>query len=94
MKRWPNESDTLLVVEVADFSLNRDLGEKALLYSRSGIADYWVVDVTNECVHVHRDPDTEKRHGYQSIKVFGKGESVSPLAFPEVSLKVEALFAE
>ena len=93
-QRWPNESEALLVVEVSDATLMHDLGEKALLYSRSGIADYWVVDVAKECVHVHRDPDTEKQGGYRSIRVFGKGESVSPLAFPEISLKVEALFAE
>ena len=93
-KKLPNESEALLVIEVADSSRHRDLGEKALLYSRSGIADYWVVDVAKECVHVHRDPDTEKQGGYRSIRVFGKGESVFPLAFLEVSLKVETLFPE
>ena len=93
LRRLPNESEAMLVAEVADSSRNRDLGEKALLYSRSGIADYWVVDVAGECIHVHRDPDTEKGSGYQSQRVFGKGESVSPLAFPEASLEVGALFA-
>ena len=91
-QRWPNESEALLVVEVSDSTLMHDLGEKALLYSRSGIADYWVVDVTNECIHVHRHPDAERQGGYRSIQVFGKGDSLSPLAFPEVSLKVETVF--
>ena len=94
LRRLPNELEAMLVAEVADSSRNRDLGEKALLYSRSGIADYWVVDVAKECIHVHRDPDAEKQGGYRSIRVFGKSDSVSPLAFPEVSLKVETVFQE
>ena len=93
-QRWPNESEALLVVEVSDSTRRHDLGEKALLYSRSGIADYWVVDVAKERIHVHRDPDTKKQGGYRSIRVFGKSDSVSPLAFPVISLEVEALFAE
>jgi len=93
-QRWPNESEALLVVEVSDSTLMHDLGEKASLYSRSGISDYWVVDVARECIHVHRDPNTEGQGGYRSIHVFKKAESVSPLAFPEISLQVKTLFAE
>lgn len=93
-KRWPNESEALLVVEVADSSLNRDLGDKATLYSRSGIADYWVVDVEHESIHVHRDPDTGSKGGYRSRRVSGKSESVSPLAFPDISLKVGTLLVK
>ena len=93
-RRWASESEAMLVAEVADSSRNRDLSEKASLYSRSGIADYWVVDVARECIHVHRNPNTEGQGGYESIRVFGKGDSVSPLAFPEVSLKVETVFSE
>jgi Uma2 family endonuclease len=94
LRRLPNELEAMLVAEVADSSRNRDLGEKASLYSRSGIADYWVVDVANECIHVHRDPDTEGQGGFRSIRVVGKGDSVSPLAFPDISLKVETVFQE
>jgi len=43
---------------------------------------------------VHRDPDTQGQGGYESIRVFRKGDSLSPLAFPEVSLKVETVFPE
>jgi Uma2 family endonuclease len=41
----PTAADTLLVVEVADASLAYDLDTKMRLYRRSGIANYWVVDV-------------------------------------------------
>ena len=35
----------LLLVEVADSTLKGDLGRKAGLYARTGIAEYWVADI-------------------------------------------------
>lgn len=46
----------LLVVEVSDSTLQYDLTTKAELYATAGIADYWVLDVTNRELHVFRDP--------------------------------------
>jgi len=37
-------SKQLLVVEVAESSLNRDRTFKARLYARAGVADYWIVN--------------------------------------------------
>jgi Uma2 family endonuclease len=36
-----------LVIEIADSSLNDDLGKKRLLYEDLGVSEYWVVDVEN-----------------------------------------------
>lgn len=41
----PSESDTLLVIEVADSSLPFDLDRKYRLYADAGVPNYWVVDV-------------------------------------------------
>jgi Uma2 family endonuclease len=49
----------LLVVEVAGDSLRLDLGTKAALYARAGIPEYWIVNLTETAVEVHRDPDPE-----------------------------------
>jgi Uma2 family endonuclease len=40
-----------LIVEVADSSLAQDLGRKAALYAREGIAEYWVADVNSRVIH-------------------------------------------
>jgi Uma2 family endonuclease len=47
--------DALLVVEVADSSLDRDL-EKAALYARAAIGEYWIGDVNAPSVIVHHTP--------------------------------------
>ena len=53
----PTAAEVLLLVEVSDTSLAFDLGRKAALYARHGIPEYWVVDVTNRLLYVHRLPD-------------------------------------
>jgi Uma2 family endonuclease len=89
--RHPLPKEVLLVVEVADSSLEIDCGEKAELYSEAGIADYWVVDVQHRTVHVFRKP-TKK--GYADEQVCKPGQELSPLAFPDVTIDLKELFAK
>ena len=44
------------VVEVADASLAFDRGVKASLYASGGVKDYWIVNVLERVLEVHRDP--------------------------------------
>lgn len=46
----------LLVVEVSDTTLNFDRTRKRELYARAGIPEYWIVNLLNCCVEVHRSP--------------------------------------
>ncbi len=55
----PTAAEVLLLVEVSDTSLAFDLGRKAALYARHGIPEYWVADVTNRLLHLHRLPDIQ-----------------------------------
>ncbi len=88
--RRPEAADALLVIEVAETSLQYDLGEKAAVYAAGGVADYWVVDVAAEIVHVLRHPGPV---AYAEHRVAGRGESITPLAHPEAVLAIESLFA-
>jgi Uma2 family endonuclease len=88
----PGPEDVLLLVEVADSSLTYDRKTKARIYARAGIADYWIVNLVDATVEVHRDPE---RGRYRSVRVLKPGDSIQPLAFPEVSIAVsEVLGAE
>lgn len=46
----------LLVVEVADTPLDLDRGKKAGLYAKAGIPEYWIVNLVEPVLEVHRDP--------------------------------------
>ena len=45
-----------LVVEVSHTSRRIDLGLKAFLYASAGVDDYWVVDLVDDEIVVHREP--------------------------------------
>jgi len=45
-----------LVVEVAETSLAFDRGEKAALYARGGVKDYWIVNLVDRTLEVFRNP--------------------------------------
>ncbi len=73
----PQASDIALVVEIADSSLTLDLTIKAQLYARSGVSDYWVLDVNGRRLMVHREPEAGR---YKSVTAYSDQEEVEPLA--------------
>ncbi len=85
----------LLVVEVADTTLNHDLTTKAELYATAGIADYWVLDVDGRQLHVFRDPVPLPTGlgatAYRTHLTFGPADSVAPLAAPASPVRVADL---
>lgn len=66
-----------LLVEVADTSLDRDLGRKSDEYARAGIPHYWVVDVNARATHVMEAPG-EEGYGKRDVVRFGE-----PLDLPD-----------
>lgn len=83
--RTPGPGDVLLLVEVADTSLEYDRGLKAGLYARSGIAELWLLDLVEEVLEVCRDPGPR---GYGDRRRFRPGERVASLDFPDLDLDV------
>ena len=77
--------DLRLVAEVSCSTLAFDLTAKARLYARSGILEYWVLDVEGRRLLVHRDPAGD---GYRSILAYGEHEYVSTLAAPSTEVRV------
>jgi Uma2 family endonuclease len=86
--RHPQPDDIFWLIEVSNSTLVKDLGVKQELYARSGIPEYWVMNLqTNELV-VFKNLTTD---GYQSETRFTNG-TISPLAFPDISIDIPRLF--
>ena len=85
----PGPEDVLLLIEVAESSLAEDTGEKAQLYAEAAIADYWVVNLLEDCVEIFRNPGPS---GYQTHETRRGDEESRPLVFPDLVLKPSALF--
>lgn len=84
----PTPADIRLLIEIADTTLNYDLGKKACLYARAGIPDYWVVDIPNRLVHVHRVPQQD---AFTNLVRYRFDESIAPLADPDSAICLERL---
>ena len=81
----PTPSEVYLIIEVADSSLAYDREIKAKIYARSGIADYWVLNVNDRQLHVFREPADDR---YQSEVIIGETGSISPLEFPAFNISI------
>ena len=81
-------TDILLVAEVAVTTQDYDLGAKAALYATAGIPEYWVLDLTDMRIVVHRDPTGER---YNSILAYSADEAVTPLAAESASIRLSDL---
>jgi len=81
-----------LVVEVADASLRLDRRLKAAIYARGGIADYWIVNVADRVLEIHRQPVHQgRRWRYRSVETLGADAAVAPLALPQARIAVADL---
>jgi Uma2 family endonuclease len=81
----PSPEDVLLVIEVSDSTLQYDRRVKRRLYGAASIIEYWLVDLTKHRIEVYREPQID---GYRSMTLYSPGETLSPLAFPDISLYV------
>jgi len=79
-------STAALVVEVADSSLGLDRRLKVGLYARAGLPEYWIVNLVEGVLEVHREPrpEPESPHGwvYRSVEVLRPPAWVTPLGAP------------
>ena len=85
-ERWPHGTPVTgspLVVEIAVTSQRRDLVHKPRVYARAGVELYWVVDLREREVVVHRYPVDDHytdvtRHGFDDeLEVLGLRPRIS-----------------
>ena len=84
-----------LIVEVAQSGLRVARGRKAVVYARARIADYWIVNLVDRVLELHREParpgPARRRWGYASIATLGADAAIAPLAAPSAAIHVADL---
>jgi len=83
----PTLADVLLVIEVADSSLDNDREVKGPLYAENGIAEYWIVNLQERCVEIYRDPKADGT--FASVDKRFPGESISPAHLPGITVQID-----
>lgn len=88
-------SRPVLIVEVAESSLRKDRAHKAGLYARAGIADFWIVNLVDRVLEVHRDPAPSPAAlygwSYRTVTILQTPETIAPLAAPTARIAVSDL---
>lgn len=82
----PTGDDILLIIEVAETSVRYDREVKGPLYARSGVPEFWLVDLSNDSIEVFTQP---RAHGYGSSRTVKRGERLWIAALPDAVLSVD-----
>ena len=90
-ERFPGPADAILVIEVAQTSVERDRSKKLAIYACAGIGEYWIANLRELQVEVYREPRGTE---YLWRRIYPLGESLSPLGAPAASLQASALLGQ
>lgn len=81
-------SSPLLIIEVADSSLDYDRNLKASLYADMQVPEFWIINLVDNVLEVHRDPRVGQ---FQSRSVLKAGDTIVPLQWPDLEIEVGEL---
>lgn len=81
-------AEDVLLIEVSDSPLAYNRQIKRPLYAKSGIPEYWIVNLIDNTIEVHREPQGD---GYRERFVVDSQQMITAVAFPDVTFQVEDL---
>jgi len=88
--RHPETADIYLLIEVADSTINKDRKQKARIYSKNHVLEYWILDLQKRQVYIFRQPEDGT---YREELILNSTDSVTLQAFPDVAIALDAMFA-
>lgn len=81
----PRPAEIFLLIEVADSSLGLDQSAKLPIYARAEIAEFWIVNLTEDIIEIHRRPRFDH---YEERQIVRRGETITCAAFPDLRIPV------
>ncbi|WP_434686268.1 Uma2 family endonuclease [Pseudanabaena minima] len=87
--RHPEASDIYLLIEVADSTIAKDRKQKARIYAKNRVLEYWILDLQKRQVYVFRQPE---ENTYREELVLNSSDSIAMQAFPDVAIALDAMF--
>jgi Uma2 family endonuclease len=83
--------DILLIIEIADSSVEYDRDLKAVIYAESQIPEYWLADLTANVVSRYSAPEGR---ACRKVESYRRGDSIAPTLLPSCVIAVDALLTE
>ena len=81
----PTPADVLLVIEVADSTVETDRSVKLPLYAGAGVPEVWIVNLPGEAVEIYAGPQGT---AYQTTRSHGRGEAAQSPTIAALSVNV------
>jgi len=85
LRRHPTPAEIFVVIEVSDSTVAYDRKDKGPAYARNGVREYWMLNLDENVLEVFREPSAD---GYRDTRVLGRDDTIAPLAFPDLTLRV------
>jgi Uma2 family endonuclease len=85
----PTGADVLLIVEVADTTVEYDREIKLPLYARHGIPEVWLIDLKGGVLEIYLEPTAK---GYRKLLQPARGETITPVLANEVRLPLTEIW--
>jgi Uma2 family endonuclease len=87
----PGPADILLVIEVADSSIDYDREVKSRVYARSGVQEYWLAGLNEHVLVCYSKPEGGT---YQRVRRYTRGQSLAPGLLPNCIVSTEDLLSQ
>ncbi len=89
----PMPDDILLVIEIADSSLNYDRDIKETLYAEVGIEHYWLFNLIDNRLEAYSEPyrDTQGKGNYAQRKYVLANQAITLPAFADVTIELSKI---
>jgi Uma2 family endonuclease len=81
------------LIEVADSTISRDRNQKARIYGRNQVLEYWILDIQKRQVYVFRQPKDGVYREELMLNVYQcSNDRIALQAFPDVTIALDAMF--
>jgi Uma2 family endonuclease len=80
--------DILLIIEVADSSLEYDQTIKRELYAETQVPEYWISDIRNDKLIAYSD---NHQNQYRVVREYSRGSNIAPRLLPDLQIPVDSL---
>jgi len=87
----PGPDDTLLLIEVADSSADKDRRVKVPLYATAGFPEVWLIDLDKNRVEIYRSP---KDGQFTDIRLYTPGAVLSPSRIPDIEIELSDFLSD
>ena len=82
----PAPADALVIIEVADSTVETDRRNKIPTYAFAGVREVWLIDLVNDRIEVHSNPF---KGVYQEVRIVQRGQNVISQSLPYLKLKAD-----